>query len=411
MLKNKVSRRAFTLVELLVTLAVSSIIIGATFASYNMVSNQYKKSMDIADMQTSGRSIVQIIERDVRMAGFVYLDSSAINTYGAITKPLVITDSFNSCCDGVVIIYDSINEETNKVERIRITYSTVTHTGTKGTRNRLYKQIDILGQDNVLLTPPTLGTKDVMADFVEDFQIINVAIKGSLYLSNSATNAISLIDFPSKVVASTINPGPIKDSMHAMAYGDGFLYLSNSGTNAISVIDIASSAVVSTISPGDIQDSMHAMAYGGDSLYLSHSGTNAISVIDVATKAVVSTINPGHIKDSMHAMAYGGGFLYLSHSGTNVISVIDVASSAVVSTITLGNIKDNMHAMALKSNKSGSESLLTIHLTLRTKNAYGNVDKNFTKKDYHKGNFELDITDKYKRDTYTSTVFARNMVL
>jgi hypothetical protein len=29
----------------------------------------------------------------------------------------------------------------------------------------------------------------------------------------------------------------------------------------------------------------------------------------------------------------------------------------------------------------------------------------FTKKDYHKGSFKLDVTDKYKRDTFTSSVF------
>jgi len=35
--------KAFTLVEMLVALAVSSIIIGATYSSYQMVATQYKK--------------------------------------------------------------------------------------------------------------------------------------------------------------------------------------------------------------------------------------------------------------------------------------------------------------------------------------------------------------------------------
>ena len=85
--------KAFTLVEMLVALAVSAIIIGATYASYEMVSAQYKKNIDIANMHTSGRAIMRIIERDVRMAGFEYRDKDAKITYGSISNPLTIKDS------------------------------------------------------------------------------------------------------------------------------------------------------------------------------------------------------------------------------------------------------------------------------------------------------------------------------
>ena len=36
-----------------------------------------------------------MIERDIRMAGFKYIDKDAKIPYGAITKPLIIKDSGN----------------------------------------------------------------------------------------------------------------------------------------------------------------------------------------------------------------------------------------------------------------------------------------------------------------------------
>jgi hypothetical protein len=59
---------------------------------------------------------------------------------------------------------------------------------------------------------------------------------------------------------------------------------------------------------------------------------------------------------------------------------------------------------------TGVAYLININLSLRTKNQYGK-DRQFKKKDYHAGNYKLDKTDKYKRDTFSSTVLARNLAL
>ena len=176
--------KAFTLVEMLVALAVSAIIIGATYASYEMVSAQYKKNIDIANMHTSGRAIMRIIERDVRMAGFEYRDKDAKITYGSISNPLTIKDSGNKCCDEVTVIYDYFDEESKKAERIRIRYWAEPHTSNKGSRHRLYKQKDILGRNGSILTNPALGRKEVMADYIEDLQISNTSGNSYLYVTS-----------------------------------------------------------------------------------------------------------------------------------------------------------------------------------------------------------------------------------
>ena len=67
-------------------------------------------------------------------------------------------------------------------------------------------------------------------------------------------------------------------------------------------------------------------------------------------------------------------------------------------------------ALAFKTKRTGQESLVTINLTLRTRNEYGK-NKQFKKKDYHGGNFKIDKTDKFKRDTFSSTVLVRNLML
>jgi prepilin-type N-terminal cleavage/methylation domain-containing protein len=272
--------KAFTLVEMLVALAVSSIIIAATYASYDLVATQYKKNMDVADMHTSGRAIMRIIERDIRMAGFEYRDKDAKVTYGSISSPLTIKDSGNKCCDEVTVIYDYFDEYTKKAERIRIRYWAEPHTSNKGSRHRLYKQKDILGQNKKILAKPKLGTKDVMADYIEDLQIVNIVTDGLLYLTNH----------------------------------------------------------------------YHDLIY----------------VIDVAKKKTISQFSPGGIREG--------------------------------------------DSMAFKNKRTGQESLVTINLTLRTKNQYGK-DRQFKKKDYHAGNFKIDKTDKYKRDTFSSTVLVRNLAL
>ena len=264
---------------MLVALAVSAIIIAATYASYEMVATQYHKNMDIANMHTSGRAIMRIIERDVRMAGFEYRDTDAKIPYGSISNPLTIKDSGNKCCDEVTVVYDYYDEESKKAERIRIRYWTEPHTSNKGSRHRLYKQKDILGQNKKILAKPKLGTKDVMADYIEDLQIVNIEKSGDLYVGQ-----------------------------------EGY-------------------SMVQTFDPSTKQEKQPR-----------------ITTYSYPT------------------------------------------------------------ALAFKNKRTGQESLVTIDLTLRTKNQYGK-DRQFKKQDYHGGNFKIDKTDKYKRDTFSSTVLVRNLAL
>ena len=274
--------KAFTLVEMLVALAVGSIMIMATYASYDVVSQQFKKNKDIAELHTSGRAIMRMVERDISMAGFAFRDRDANVIFGKILDKdaLKLTDSgTDECCDSVTVQYDYYDEEYKTVERQEIIYSTSKYKD----RHRLYKQINILGKDGELYTLKKIRKKEVMADFIEDFQLVNVENNTDLYL-----------------------------------IGTG-------------------------------------------------SGSRSIKVIDTATKTVKSSIATGA---SLH-----------------------------------------YPDMAIKTKKSGQEALVKIHLVIRSRKEHSKIDKTYAKKSYDIGNYKLNKRDKYKHDSFSSTVLVRNMVL
>lgn len=60
----------FTLVELLVTLVISLVIIGAAFVSFNSQQKQTLIQTNVSDTQQTLRAAMDFIARDIRMAGF-----------------------------------------------------------------------------------------------------------------------------------------------------------------------------------------------------------------------------------------------------------------------------------------------------------------------------------------------------
>ena len=61
-----------TLIEVLVAVVISSIMMAAMYTTYNVVKNSYSQVVDRAKISRSGRDIVGMIMRDIRLAGFKY---------------------------------------------------------------------------------------------------------------------------------------------------------------------------------------------------------------------------------------------------------------------------------------------------------------------------------------------------
>jgi len=186
--------QGFTLVELMVAMVVGSIAIASAYASYEVIAKQYEKVKGVTEMQSSSRSIMRIIERDIRMAGFKWRDRKGVITYGSISAPIKITDSGNKCCDKVTVIYDYRDEASNKVERVQIRYWVADYAGSSGTRGRLFRKTDILGRNQKILPKPINGNDDVLADYVEDLQFSDGSLlRGDAMSFNKTVESKGLI--------------------------------------------------------------------------------------------------------------------------------------------------------------------------------------------------------------------------
>ena len=447
-------------------------------------------------MHTSGRAIMRIIERDVRMAGFEYRDKDAKITYGSISNPLTIKDSGNKCCDEVTVIYDYFDEESKKAERIRIRYWAESHTSNKGSRHRLYKQKDILGRNKKILAKPKLGTKDVMADYIEDLQIVNVVTSSNLYSGSDYRDNIEILDIsersrrqPEGWIIGTDQAGCLASGKDGLLYAgstdngegitiynpsknkkgrigyintglratsdivideQGLIYQSTTQEKTIAVYDPVTKKQIKLIQTNFTRPRALAID-SGNLLYVGGDSVDEVRIFNTSTGIQTGTIklkNQGGGRIFPWKMTVSDGLLYVSARNQYMISIyyinsgryagyiptnpirsdiaispngnlyagrwqqrgIDIYNKITAQKIGYIPTKNRVYALTFINENTGSESLVTINLILRTKNQYGK-DRQFKKKDYHGGNFKIDKTDKYKRDTFSSTVLVRNLAL
>ena len=79
-MKNKFSNIAgTTLVEILIGIVISVLMMAAIFTSYSAVNNTYSQVIDKAKISQTGRDIIGMLIRDIRIAGFKYFDDVSSN--------------------------------------------------------------------------------------------------------------------------------------------------------------------------------------------------------------------------------------------------------------------------------------------------------------------------------------------
>ena len=413
------NKKAFTLVEMLVSMAVSSIIITATYASYELIQKQYKRSIDVAEMHTSGRSIMQVLEREIRMAGYEFHDASGTMTYGSIVGALAITDSADACCDEVTLIYDEVDDVVNlegevtssTVDRIMIRFWTEAHTSNTGDRFRLYKRKTILGRDNAILAQPIIGAKEVMADYIEDLQIVDINAskatnisdyvkidKSGAELANSATEWSCVYDKDSGLIweVKTNIVGKLNYNHDYYTWYD-----SNPKTNGGD-----SGRKDNWFKPSQtLQNSEDFLQATNSSALCGYLGWRLPELEELKTIVDSSKKSPS-IDTS-----------FFPHSPVNeaVFTATEVLKNQVWG-IEFGkngregaNAKSNVaHIRAVYKIPMTLSQLLGITLTLRTKEKYGE-NRQVKKKVYHAGNFIFSKNDPYQRDTFSTTVSVRNL--
>ena len=148
-----------TLIEVLMGVVMATIMMTAMYVTYSVVNNSYSQVTDRAKISRSGRDIVGMLMRDIRMAGFKYY--FGINTLGISTRnnlqyvggnssvddshdPVIViknklgystgdasgSDDFDKndendlCCDRIHIVYGDFNQNDaiQPYKKYKITY-------------------------------------------------------------------------------------------------------------------------------------------------------------------------------------------------------------------------------------------------------------------------------------------------
>ena len=148
------NKNGFTLVEMLIALAISAIIIGAAFGSYTIISRNFEWQADMKYMSQTAKSVVEMITKDIRNAGFRF-ESSA-----AITDPVKIYDA-GDAKDRIEIIYD---ETESPYKRVKIEYRLQQYSN-DNSRFRLFKK-------KTNMTSGAIEYDSPIADYVESIQFL-----------------------------------------------------------------------------------------------------------------------------------------------------------------------------------------------------------------------------------------------
>jgi len=217
------NNKGFTLVELLVGLAISSIIIAAAYGSYIVIKNNYDFQKDMKNISQSSRAVATMIMRDVRMAGYNF-DDGPTKQNPVITNPLKITDGGTTGPDSIEIIYDQ-----SFTQRLKISYYSKPYPNTTSQRSRLYKKVERC-DPSVNCGAGSLTTiipESPIADYVEDIQFTGLKNGNAL-----STGAVKYGEGNLRWVSPTSIKSNCEDSITNVGGGSGNVTLSGAARYA-----------------------------------------------------------------------------------------------------------------------------------------------------------------------------------
>lgn len=115
LLKN--NERGFTMVELMISLAIAVILLTVAIKVFTVQKNTYNSQEQITDLQQNIRSSMDELSREIRMAGYMAVGTSTIKTSGTSTITFlgdidsdIATDLTVNAGAGTTTIFVSIND-------------------------------------------------------------------------------------------------------------------------------------------------------------------------------------------------------------------------------------------------------------------------------------------------------------
>ena len=209
MKKNKKSILGVTLVEILIGIVISSIMMAAMYASYTAVNNSFQKVTDKAKVSQTGRTVLNMLVRDIRMAGFKYYgdDLKVSDPPILISKPSIVKDKLtNNNIDAFSVFKTKV--KWSKTKNTWDNPATDTYPNSSKLDERTYPEQFIEGyvQDMIfnaidangnLLKPPPSPTNS-NKDKLYDIKTVDIAIavrsKNPFYNDNKKKTIFALTD-------------------------------------------------------------------------------------------------------------------------------------------------------------------------------------------------------------------------
>ena len=154
-----------------------------------------------------------------------------------------------------------------------------------------------------------------------------------IYVTNSESGTVSVIDAATNTVVATIPVGTVPFDI-ALNPDTNLVYVVNRDSDSISVIDGDTNTVVATIPVGDSPIAI-AINPNTNTLYLLNEFLDKISVINGSTNTVVSTIDVGTGPVEL-GVNLSTNTIYVANQDSDTVSVINGSTNTVVDTIPLG---------------------------------------------------------------------------
>ena len=191
MKKKITSISGVTLIEILIGIVISVLMMAAMFTSYQAVNNTYSQVIDRAKISQTGRDIIGMLTRDIRMAGFKYFDDTTKSPLNYV--PILITKNSGSGCDKIELTYgDRIYDKSKNPPITFVTYKITYECKASNIIDKKTKaKIDAFGiykskveWDGAQWVAPSSSTDDLIyrdeliVDHVQDLIFIPIDEKG-----------------------------------------------------------------------------------------------------------------------------------------------------------------------------------------------------------------------------------------
>ncbi len=159
-------------------------------------------------------------------------------------------------------------------------------------------------------------------------------VTSTIYVVNSASNSVSVIDGATNAITTTVNVGttPVALAVNPLT---NMVYVANNGSNDVTVINGATNVPSTITNPNGIAPVAVALNPLSNLIYVANSGSNNLTVINGANNTVVATVGAGSNPNAV-VVNPATNLVYVANRSSDNVTVVNGANNRVVATVGSG---------------------------------------------------------------------------